>query len=111
MLTSLCHFLRGCGAPGLLVLLDITRLTQVGRAEGANYTPASVMDCYEVLRQIIDDAEHLPGLFLAVLADGELLGDSNRAMRKYDALQMRVFDDVPLRGRDNPMAPLVRIAP
>ena len=109
MLTSLFHFLRGCGAPGVLVLLDIRRLHQPGRGEGVSYTPAGVMDCYEVLRQIIDDTEHFPGLFLAVLADDALLGDSNRALGRYDALKMRLFDDVPLRGRDNPMAPLVRL--
>jgi hypothetical protein len=114
MLASLCHFLRGCAVPGLLVLLDIRRLHQAGRGEGVGYTPASVMDCYEVLRQLIDDTEHFPGLFLAVLADGDLLGESNRALSRYDALQMRLVDDVKLRmdgaPRDNPMAPLVRIA-
>ena len=114
MLASLCHFLRGCAAPGLLVLLDIRRLHLAGRGEGVSYTPATVMDCYEVLRQVIDDTEHFPGLFLAVLADRELLGDSNRALNRYDALQMRLVDDVKLRvdgvPRDNPLAPLVRIA-
>jgi hypothetical protein len=109
-LMALCHFLRSCGRNGLLVLLDIRRLHQPRAEEGLHYTPAAVMDCYEVLRQVIDDIEHFPGLFLAVLADGELLSDhSNRSLRQYDALRMRVIDDVRPHGRDNPLSPLVRL--
>jgi hypothetical protein len=69
------------------------------------------MDCYEVLRQLIDDAERFPGLFVAALADDALLdGDARRALGQYTALQMRVWDDVRPQGGDNPLAPLVRIA-
>lgn len=110
MLMSLCHFLRDCRLAGLLVLLDIRRLHEPRGGPGFHYTPATVMDCYEVLRQIIDDAEHFPGLFLAVLAGPGLLSEeSNRSLRHYDALRMRVIDDVRPHGRDNPLGPLVRL--
>lgn len=114
ILMSLCRWVRGCGGVGVLMLLDIRQLHRERReiTEGLVYTPAAVMDCYEVLRQMIDDAEHLSGLFVAVLADGAFLSDDpRRSLGQYAALQMRVWDDVRPRGGDNPLAPLVRIAP
>jgi hypothetical protein len=61
---------------------------------------------------VIDDSEHYPGLFLAVLADPRLIDDSvpKRGLAAYDALRLRLSNDVrPLR-RDNPLAPLVVLA-
>ncbi len=112
MLASLCHFLRKVGAAGLLVVLDLRQLSRGGAADGAlRYSPAAVMDTYEVLREIIDDAEHLPGLFVAVLADADLAtGDPRRALGQYAALQMRVWPDVRPGDRQNPVAPLVWLA-
>lgn len=114
MLISLCHWLRSCGAPGLMVLLDVRRLLRDRReiAEGVAYTPAAVMACYEVVRQVIDDTEHFEGFFLAVLADGRLIDDSmpKRGLGAYDALRLRLSNDVRPRDRDNPLAPLVVLA-
>jgi hypothetical protein len=109
MLVSLCHFLRKCGVAGLLVLLDGRQLSRAGLADDRlRYSPTAVMDSYEVLREIIDDAEQLPGLFVAVLADAALAtGDPRRALSQYAALQMRVWPDVRPGDRQNPVAPLV----
>jgi hypothetical protein len=114
VLMSLCHWVRLCGAPGVVLLIDIRQLHRERRAvtEGLVYTPAAVMDCYEVLRQLIDDIEHFPGLFVAALADDAFLSDDpKRSLSQYTALQMRIWDDVRPQGGDNPLAPLVRIAP
>lgn len=115
MLVSLCHWLRTCGHRGLVITLDIRRLLRDRRevADGIAYTPAAVMDCYEVIRQLIDDAEHLEGLFLTVLADPRLINDDvpKRALSQYAALKMRVWDDVRPQGQDNPLSPLVVLAP
>jgi hypothetical protein len=112
MLVSLCHFLRKAGAAGLFVVLDVRQLARTAPAEGTlRYSAATVMDSYEVLREIIDDAEHLPGLFIAVLADTALAtGDPRRALSQYAALQMRVWPDVRPGDRQNPVAPLVWLA-
>jgi hypothetical protein len=109
MLTSLCHFLRKAGAAGLLIVLDARALSRAAAAGGSvKYSPAAVMDTYEVLREVIDDAEHLPGPFVAVLADPALAtGDPRRALAQYAALQMRVWPDVRPGDRQNPVAPLV----
>ena len=113
MLIGLCHWVRAAGANGLLVSLDARRLHQPGPApEGElRYSPAAVMDTYEVLRELIDDAEHLPGLLMVVLAEDALIGgDSRRALDQYDALRMRVWPDVRPGEGQNPVAPLVWVA-
>lgn len=112
MLASLCHFVRKAGATGLMVVLDVRQLARTGIVDGSlKYSPAAVMDTYEVLREIIDDAEHLPGLFVAVLANAALAtGDPRRALSQYAALQMRVWPDVRPGEQQNPVAPLVWLA-
>lgn len=112
MLRSLGHWLRLCGDRGLLLTLDIRRLAQAlpPGADGVRYSPAAVMDAHEVLRQLIDEADHLEGLLLVVLADtGFLEGDPRRSIDSYPALKMRIWDDVRARQRDNPLSPLVRL--
>ena len=113
MLRSLCRWLRLCGQQGLCVALDIRQLGRSGAALGDNirYSPAAVLDAFEVLRQIIDDSEHLAGLMLVVLADQTLIGDDpRRSLDAYLALKMRIWSDVRPEGRDNPLAPLVVLA-
>ncbi len=112
VLVSLCHWVRRSGATGLLVTLDLRALHHPAAAGTGllRYSPAAVMDTYEVLREIIDDAEHLPGLFVVVLADGAIIaGDPRRALAQYAALQMRLWPDVRPGDRQNPVAPLVWI--
>ena len=113
MLAALCIFVRKAGVAGLMIVLDVRQLSRTTAPEGVlRYSPAAVMDSYEVLREIIDDAEHLPGLFMVVLADAALAtGDPRRALSQYAALQMRVWPDVRPGDRQNPVAPLVWLAP
>lgn len=113
MLRSVCHWLQRCGRRGLCLCLDVRQFARAGAAagEGIRYSPAAVMDGFEVLRQLIDDAEHFAGLLLVVLADEALIGDDpRRSLGAYQALKMRVWDDVRAEERDNPLAPLVRLA-
>ncbi len=108
MLTSLCHFVRLSGSAGLLLVLDVRALSRPVVEGSVKYTPASVMDTYEVLRELIDATEHMPGLFAVVLACEALAtGDARRALAQYPALQMRVWPDVRPGDRQNPVAPLV----
>jgi hypothetical protein len=112
MLISLCHFMRKAGANGLLLTLDLRpALHAVPKGEAVvRYSPAAVLDLYEVLREIIDDIEHLPGLFLLCLADQTLVaGDRGRTLDAYKALEMRIWPDVRPGDRQNPLAPLVTV--
>jgi hypothetical protein len=113
MLISLCHFVRKAGGSGLLLTLDLRPALRVAAAGEAavRYSHAAVMDLYEVLREIIDDIEHLPGLFLLCLADQTLLaGDRRRTLDTYKALEMRIWPDVRPGDRQNPLAPLVTVS-
>ena len=113
MLISLCHFVRKASARGLLLTLDLRPALQVGTSGegGVRYPHAAVMDLYEVLREIVDDIEHLPGLFLLCLADQALVaGDPRRTLDTYKALEMRIWPDVRPGDRQNPLAPLVTVS-
>lgn len=110
MLISLCHFLRKAGASGLLLTLDLRPATRKNNT-GLRYTPSAVMDLYEVLRELIDDLEHLPGLFILGVADlGLIAGDPKRTLDTYKALEMRIWPDVRPGDRQNPLAPLVMVS-
>ncbi len=113
MLISLCHFVRKAGAKGLLLTLDVRPALRVASPDEASlrYSHAAVMDLYEVLREVIDDIEHLPGLFVLVLSDQTLLaGDHRRTLDTYKALEMRIWPDVRPGDRQNPLAPLVTVS-
>lgn len=110
MLRSLCRWLRLTGRNGMLLAIDIRQLARAippGFGE-VRFTPNAVMDAYEVLRQLIDDIDLFEGLFVVVMADQAFLGDDpKRSVGAYQALKMRIWDDVKARSRDNPLAPLV----
>ena len=75
------------------------------------YSPAAVMDAYEVLRELVDDIDRMPGLFVLVLADAALTaGEGKRVLDQYAALKARIWPDVHPGGRQNPVAPLVWVA-
>jgi hypothetical protein len=112
MLRSLCHWLRMCGVPGVLIALDLRQIGRGGpRTEGViSYTPAAAMDAYEVLRQLIDDAESFNGFFLAALASPAFRDDdSKRGVTAYRALKERIWPDVHARGHENPLTPMIQI--
>jgi hypothetical protein len=113
MLRSLCRWLRLSGGPGLAINLDIR---QIGRtdahADRIRYSAAAVLDAFEVLRQLIDDAESFEGLFVTVLAEPSFIQDNDpkRSVAAYTALKERIWADVHARGHENPLAPLLHIS-
>ncbi len=113
MLLSLTHWLTRCGHTGLVLVLDIARCTEQGRSsEGVSYTKAAVMDVYEVLRQLIDGTDELGScLVLVAAAPGFHTDDEprGRGLGAYDALRLRIWDDVRDRRRQNPLGALVRL--
>ena len=114
MLASVCHWVRCTGAAGLAVTLDLRQVLRAGPvADGElRYSPAAVMDAYEVLRELVDDIDRLRGFFLLVLADARLTnGEGKRALDQYVALKARIWPDVHPGGRQNPVAPLVWVGP
>ncbi len=114
LLSSVCHWVRRAGAAGLVVTLDLRQVLRTGAVGGGEvrYSTAAVMDTYEVLRELVDDIDRLPGFFLLVLADAALTaGEGKRVLDQYVALKARVWPDVHAGSRQNPVAPLVWVGP
>ena len=115
MLFSLSHWLRINGKSGLVIALDITRYLISKRSRdpdaGFFYSLPAVLDAYEVLRQFIDGTDAMEGCLIVVLASKEYLDpDDRRGLSRYDALKLRIWDEVRDKQRQNPLASLVRLA-
>lgn len=115
MLQSLAYWLRLNGEPGLVLSIDIARCLvtakRLDRLPGFYYSSAALNEVYEVLRQLIDSSSALPGVLIVISAPPEFLSDEKRGIDRYQALRMRIFDDVRNRGRQNVLAPLIRLEP
>src|SRR5271165_1198103 len=116
MLFSLPHWLATNGFAGLLLVIDIRRLGVVRRPPvdervGQYYTRLGLLDAYEVLRELIDSTDELARCCVVVIAAPELLTDETRGLDAYQALKLRIFDEIRDRRRDNPFSSLVRLGP
>ncbi|MGP0591863.1 BREX system ATP-binding domain-containing protein [Nitrospira sp. T9] len=113
MLSSLTRWLRLTGQGGLILSLDISRYLMkkdgLPNDGSLSFSPSATIDLYELLRQFIDSADEMEGLLMVVLAPQEFLTDSRRGVDRYEALKLRVWDDVRPKHRQNPLASLVRI--
>ena len=114
LLFSLAHWLSTNAATGLLLEIDIRRLGFARRPlpserEGLYYTKAALLDAYELLRQLVDNTDELMNCCVVVIAAPEFLTDQNRGLDAYQALKLRIFDEVRDRVRDNPYSSLVRL--
>lgn len=112
MLESTLHWLRDCGQAGLIVILDNRRvLTTPNPKDGLKYyTRRMVLDHYEVLRELIDDIDRLPGLLLVVTTSAEFVQAGKRSYREYQALAMRIMNDVRDEQKQNRAAALVNVS-
>jgi hypothetical protein len=114
MLFSLNHWLRLSGRNGVLLTLDISRYLQDRPKEAVNsfyYSTSALLDCYEVLRQFVDGTDESEYCFIAVLAPSRFLDESDkRSVDIYDALKLRIWNEVRDKTHLNPLSPLVRIS-
>jgi hypothetical protein len=110
---SLLYWVRRAGRPGIVIVLDASRLTAARNLRDGSvyYTKAAVLDAYEVLRQFVDSTDRTEGCMLTVFADQEFLDEDpgGRGMGAYQALKFRVFDEVRDPLRPNPMSALIRL--
>lgn len=118
LLSSLSYWSHLTGKSGLVLALDITRcLTQRPKPKDLQddsryYTQAMALDTYEVLRQCIDATDELEFCFIVVIAPPSFLHpDERRGVYSYDALRMRIWDEVRDKQRVNPFSTLIRLSP
>lgn len=113
MIASLAQWARLAGMSGLVLCLDVSRYTEGTRPPEPDgtlyYSGSATIDCYEVLRQFIDATDELSAGFILVLAAPSFLADERRGVNRYDALRLRISDEVHDRTRPNPLAALVRL--
>ncbi len=114
MLLSLLHWLRAAGKSGLVLAVDISRYVVEKRPPEPDgslyYSRPATLDAYEVLRQLIDGTDDMEGCLIAVLASPDFLGNERRGLPAYDALNLRISDEVHDRRLANPLSSLVRIS-
>ncbi len=111
MLCSTTYWLRQAGRSGLIVTLDFSRYAERQPSlEGFKYSKYASLDMHEVLRQFLDSAdEFCSSLFVFLTSEGFLV-DAERGLNNYEALRLRLTDDVRDRNRANPFAPMIRLA-
>ena len=114
LLFSLAHWLSANQRVGLVLELDIRRLAVARRPppeerQGAYYTKAGLLDAYELLRQLVDNTDEAAHCCVVVVAAPEFLTDTNRGLDAYQALKLRIFDEVRDVRRDNPYSSLIRL--
>jgi len=114
LLFSLAHWLAVNARPGLVLQLDIRRLAVARRPppdqrQGVYYTKAALLDAYELLRQLVDNTDEAAHCCVVVVAAPEFLTDTNRGLDAYQALKLRIYDEVRDVRRDNPYSSLIRL--
>ena len=113
MFASLSRWLRLVGKTGLVVSLDLSRCLESKKPtspEGLYYGVSATLDAYEMLRQFIDGTDELQGLLLVVMVPPEFLTDARRGLSRYEALKLRIWDEVRDRQYQNPLGALIRLA-
>ena len=114
LLFSLAHWLSVNDRAGLLLEIDLRRYgfarrPQLDERHGLYYTKAALLDGYEMLRQLVDNTDELSHCCVLVIAAPEFTTDANRGVDAYQALKLRIHDEVRDRNRDNPFSSLVRV--
>jgi hypothetical protein len=114
LLFSLAHWVAVNGSAGLLIEIDLRRFGFARRPQpeerhGLYYTKAALLDGYEMLRQLIDNTDELSHCCVLIVAGPEFTNDGHRGIDAYQALKLRIYDEVRDRNRDNPYSSLVRV--
>jgi P-loop Domain of unknown function (DUF2791) len=111
LISSLGSWARMAGKSGVVVTLDIARyLEPAGDPnQGLRFSKSATLEVYEVVRQFIDGTDEMVGTMLVFLTGADFLTDVQRGMKAYDALRLRLYDDVRDRSRPNPLSPMVTL--
>lgn len=114
MLFSLSHWLTKNDYRGLVLCLDISqffrsRATEMSGAGEFFYTRSAIIDTYESLRQLVDNTDEFSNMAIIVIAPAQFITDPSRGLSAYQALKLRIFDEVRDVRLDNPYAALLRI--
>jgi len=95
LLRSLCEVVRLAGYKSLMIVIDDME-TLLNRAPGdaVRYTKLRREDTYESIRQLIDDIDSMRNVMFLLCFRRELMDDDSYGMKSYQALWMRVQNEV-----------------
>ena len=97
MLLSVLEIARRVGLSGLLVCVDCVEDIVVGKKPETGrpkYARAARDDAYEGFRELIDDVDSLERIMFIIAARPELIEDDKNGIRSYDALWLRIQDEI-----------------
>lgn len=95
MLRSLAQVIHMAGYAGLLVAVDdMEILVSKSSLELLHYTKLKREDTYESIRQLIDDIDSLKNIMFVFAFDRELLDNENAGIKSYQALWMRIQNEI-----------------
>lgn len=107
MLRSLAEVVRMGGFSGLFIAIDdLEILISRSSLEEIHYTKMKREDTYESLRELIDDIDSLHNIMFLCGFDRALLDDENAGIKSYQALWMRIQNEVS-GGRFNRFSDLI----
>lgn len=111
MLLSILEITRLVGLSGLLVCLDCVEDIVAGKKPETGrpkYARAARDDAYEGFRELIDDVDSLERIMFIIAARPELIEDDKNGIRSYDALWLRIQDEIECE-QPNKFADLLRL--
>ena len=95
MLRSLSELIHQSGRAGLVVVIDdMDTLLNANVNDPIRYTKMRREDAYESIRQLIDDIDSMQYLFWICCFDRSLIDDETAGLRSYQALWMRIQNEV-----------------
>ena len=96
LLRSLCRVVRLAGYQGMVIAVDDmeTLLNRTASDQRISYTKLRRDDAYESIRQLIDDIDSMHHVLFLFGFDRELMDDDSLGMKSYQALWMRVQNEV-----------------
>jgi hypothetical protein len=98
MLRSTVEALRMGGRAGLVVLVDdLDILVKNSSLEEIRYTKMRREDAYECIRELIDEIDTLSHVMFVFAFDKELLEDEATGLKSYQALWMRIQNEIESR--------------
>lgn len=95
LLRSLAEVVHLAGYAGLMITIDdMEQLLNRSAENGMRYTKMRRDDTYESIRQLIDDIDNMHHILFLLCFDRELMDNDNYGMKSYQALWMRIQNEV-----------------
>jgi len=95
LLRSLAEVIHLAGYQGLMVTVDdLEALMNRSGENGLKYTKGKRDDAYESIRQLIDEIDSMRYILFVFCMDRELMDNENAGMKTYQALWLRVQNEV-----------------